>query len=92
MQDVRTMLTGMRRPKLLVAAARLALPGYRRETGLRRLLLREDLPRSTEALVLLMDLERMHDARRRDDDAAYSPLRHLEVLVALMSEAQLLAT
>lgn len=85
------MISGLKRPKLLVAAARLALPDYRRDRVLRRVLMRDDVPRSGEALVTLIDMERMYDAKRRAHDAGYSPLRHLEVLIALMGEARRIA-
>lgn len=90
MQDIHSLIADRKRPSLLVAAARLGVRDYRRGPVLRRLLLRDSLPRPAEAVMALLDLERLHDARRREANPAYSPVRHLEVLIALMGEAQAL--
>ena len=41
------------------------------------------------ALIRLMEPERELDLQRQEDDPAYSLLRHLDVLIALVSAAQL---
>lgn len=88
MQDINSMIASLKRPMLLVTAARLGLADYRRRPVLSRLLGQAEPPRPAEAAMALMDLERSHDIRRKSGDPAYSPLRHLDVLIALMGEAR----
>lgn len=40
----------------------------------------------------LMELERVLDEQRRADDAGYSLPRHVDLLIAMMGEAQLVQT
>lgn len=90
MRDLMTMLRELKRPGLLVRAARFGLDDYRRDSALRRVLKCEELPRSGEALMLLMELEDMLNTQRKDDAANYSPGRHISVLTALMGETRIL--
>lgn len=87
MQNPGALITNLKRPKLLITAARMAQPEYRRGGLLRRVLGCEQLPGSNAAIMALLSIERDHDERRRAQDASYSPLRHLEVLIALLGEA-----
>ncbi|MFC4671741.1 DUF6477 family protein [Seohaeicola nanhaiensis] len=91
MQDILTILNRLRRPRLLIRAARIGAREYSRDRHLRRLLGYTTLPRPASALLRLMDLERDLDDRRRQDDAGYSLSRHLDLLIAMMGEAQLVA-
>ncbi len=90
MQDLLTMLTTLRRPRLLIRAARLGVQDYRRDRHLQRLLGYGSLPRPAAALMRLMEMERAMNEQRQNDDAGYSLPRHLDVLIAVMGEAQLL--
>lgn len=90
MQDLLTMLTTLRRPRLLIRAARLGVQDYRRDRHLQRLLGYGSLPRPAAALMRLMEMERAMNEQRQNDDAGYSLPRHLDVLIAMMGEAQLL--
>ena len=90
MQDVLSMLNALRRPRLLIRAARIGAQEYCRDRHLRRLLGYGALPRPAAALMRLIELERGQDEQRRDDDAGYSLTRHLDILIAMMGEAQLL--
>lgn len=87
MTDVRTRLADLRRPRLLMRAARFGLPDYRRERDLKRLV---SLPASPEATVsqLLTQEDRLEETRQRGD-AGYSIARHIEVLIALLAESRL---
>ena len=88
MTDCRTMLETLRRPRLLMRAARFGLAEYRRERDLRRYVAEQASP---EAMVSsLMSVEARLEATRLAGDAAYSVARHIEVLIALLAEAQLL--
>lgn len=90
MQDIATMLKRLRRPRLLIRAARFGLREYSRDRHLRRILGYGALPRPAAALMQLMELERGVNAQRQAEDAAYSLTRHLDLLIAIMGEAQLL--
>lgn len=91
MQDLMSMLNSLRRPRLLIRTARIGARDYVRDRHLRRILGYGALPRSAEAVMKLMEIERGLDDQRRADDAGYSLTRHLDVLIAMMGEAQLLA-
>jgi len=84
------MMAALRRPRLLIRAARFGADEYRRERHLQRILGYGALPRSTQALMKLMEMERVLDDQRRDDDAAYSLTRHVDVMIAMMGEARIL--
>ncbi len=90
MQDLMSMLGALRRPQLLIRAARLGAQDYRRDRHLQRILGYGTLPRSAAAILRLMEIERSLDDQRREDEAGYSLSRHLDILIALMGEAQLL--
>src|SRR6056297_441997 len=91
MTDLTQTLAEIRRPRLLIRAARHGVDDYRRPRDLRRILRMEVLPGPSAAVWRLIELEESHDARRRAGDAGYSIAVHLEVLIALMAEAQALA-
>ena len=74
----------------MIRAARIGAQEYCRDRHLRRLLGYGALPRPAAALMRLIELERGQDEQRRDDDAGYSLTRHLDILIAMMGEAQLL--
>ncbi|SPJ22254.1 DUF6477 family protein [Palleronia abyssalis] len=83
-------LAGLRRPRLLVSAARFGLGTYRREAVLPRLLDGSvPLPGRT-SLRGLARLESELEAGRKEGRATYSIAAHVECLTALMAEAQLL--
>ena len=89
MTDLFSMLDRLRRPRLLIQAARAGCEDYRREAHLRRLLGPGTPPRSGEALIRLIEIEDMLDRQRRDGASGYSLIAHVDVLVAMMSEARL---
>ena len=91
MQDVLSMVAGLKRPRLLVQAARFGLDDYRREAHLPRLLGAVEAPlRPGAAILRLLELEADMDASRCRRAAEYRVARHVAVLVALMGEARLL--
>ena len=90
MQDLMTQLSALRRPRLLIRAARIAAQDYRRDARLPRLLGYGVTPRSGAALIKLMSMESEQNAQRKNGDACYSIAAHVEVLTAIMGEAQLL--
>jgi hypothetical protein len=90
MKDILGMLNDLRRPRLLIRAARIGAQDYRRNPHLHRVLGYGALPRTGAALMRLVEIESVLDDQRRLDNAAYSVSRHVEVLTAIMGEARLL--
>lgn len=88
MTDCRSLLATLRRPRLLMRAARFGLGDYRRERDLRRYVDHAASPEETVSS--LMSVEARLEATRQAGDAAYSVARHIEVLIALLAEAQFL--
>jgi hypothetical protein len=88
MSDSRTTLSEMRRPSILMRAARLGLPDYNRGHWLKRL-----VPGETSAdriLPRLLNAEEELELIRKRGDASYSITRHIEVLIALLAEVSLM--
>jgi hypothetical protein len=90
MQDLLTQLSHLRRPRLLIRAARIGAQSYRREARLPRLLGYGVSPRTGPALVKLMSIEAELNEQRENGDACYSVAAHVDVLTAVMGEAQIL--
>ncbi|WP_171207607.1 MULTISPECIES: DUF6477 family protein [unclassified Ruegeria] len=89
MQDLMTMISALRRPRLLTRAAKIGAQDYDRERHLQRVLGYGPLPSTGAALMRLIEVERDVNGLRQDEDAAYSLVRHLDILIALIGEAQL---
>ncbi|MEZ5754448.1 MAG: DUF6477 family protein [Paracoccaceae bacterium] len=79
---------GATRPRLLLTAARHGLAQYRRDRDLARLLGRVPLPAT--AARELADLEAAAEAARQAGSPLWSSLRHVDLLIALLSERALL--
>ena len=90
MTDFRALLADMKRPRMLIRAARFGLGDYRRERDLRRLINAESIPTLERSLPRLLSEEGRLEETRRAGDASYSISRHIEVLIALMGEVRLL--
>jgi hypothetical protein len=90
MKDVLGLLNQLRRPRLLIRAARIGAEDYRRAPQLHRILGQGSLPRPGAALMRLIEIEAQLDDSRRGASAAYSVSRHVEVLTAMMGEARLM--
>ncbi|MEM1386990.1 MAG: DUF6477 family protein [Pseudomonadota bacterium] len=82
------LLNALRRPRLLIDAARHGLRDYRRERLLQRLLGTAVIPGPRRAVAALLACEDMLEQARRAKDTTYNPARHIEVLVALVAEAR----
>lgn len=88
MSDFRTLLSSLRRPRMLIRAAHCGMVDYRRERDLQRLLKGVHSP---ERIVgHLMEEEERLEATRLAGEIGYSVARHIEVLIALMVEIRLL--
>ena len=90
MTDFASILAEMRRPRLLIRAARLGLDAYNRTRDLRRLVDSLETPLPEHAVAFLMNAEAEMEERRRAGAAQYSLARHVEVLIALLAESRLL--
>ena len=90
MSDLLKTVATLKRPKTLVTAAQYAKPGYARATHLPRLLETLSLPGGEACLRRLIALEAEIDDARRARNANYSAARHIEVLAALLIEAEIL--
>jgi hypothetical protein len=81
-------LASLRRPPLLLRAARHGLGLYRRERDLRRLI--GSMKGPGRAVGALLDAEAEAEARRVEGDARYDVIRHIAILAALIAEAHFL--
>lgn len=90
MTDILDNLDQLRRPRLLIRAARIGAEDYRRDIFLPRLLGHGDLPGSMLALTMLMSSEAALDDCRRAGDASYSVIRHLDLMIAMIGEARII--
>lgn len=91
MTDFCILLASLRRPRLLIRAARHGIQDYRRDRDLRRLTGLVTVPSPESALALLVTEEERAELTRRAGDAAYSLTRHVDLLIALMAEARLIS-
>ena len=90
MTDFRTLLADLRRPRLLIRAARFGVADYKRDRDLRRLINASTRATPEAAIPQLISAEEHMEETRRAGDAAYSVSRHIEVLIALIAETRLL--
>ena len=91
MTDIMTLLRALRRPALLIRAARIGQASYDRRRDLGRILRTGRLPAPGAAAMALVEREAELDERRREGSAAYTFASHVEVLAALMAEARAVA-
>ncbi|NDW52249.1 hypothetical protein G0Q00_02360 [Aliiroseovarius sp. PrR006] len=84
------MLKSLRRPRLLVRAARFGLSEYDRDKDLKKLMKTNSTPSPAQAVDGLLIAEAQLEDTRKSGDASYSCARHVEVLIALLAELQLL--
>ncbi len=91
MSDPIAALKKLRRPRILMSAARCGLVDYNRDRCLRRLIKSDVTPSPVRALDELVRQEAHVDQTRRDGDASYSIARHVELLIAVLGEARLAA-
>lgn len=89
-------LARIRRPQLLLRTARHGTSEYNRNTDLRRILrIPATPPPGATTVRLLIELEEMHDAMRtrpaHEVGNPWRAARHVEVLIALIAEARLMA-
>jgi hypothetical protein len=89
MTDPMSVLRALRRPRLLIRAAHLGLPDYRRDHALPRLVPEGAADSCSDVFSTLAAEEASMNEARRSGGAAYSPSRHVELLAAMIFEARL---
>ena len=80
----------IKRPQILIKAAKIGLRYYKRETGLKRLLHCNQLPSPEQAIPKLVDAEAALNEERKAKSTNYSLDRHITLLTALLNEMCLL--
>jgi uncharacterized protein DUF6477 len=91
MSDLISFVHTLRRPRLLIRAARLGISDYNRDRVLKRLTRSTSVPSPKGAVASLLSVEATLESARQTGDAAYSVSRHVEVMIALLAEVRLLA-
>jgi Family of unknown function (DUF6477) len=91
MPDLRSAISALRRPRLLVRAARAGMRAYQREAHLAPLAPHADPCRDPVAVIeTLREMEENCEGARRARSEQYSPAWHVSVLTALLGEMALL--
>ena len=81
-------LAAIRRPKILIRAARAGVTDYQRDRDLKRLLRLNKAARASIALDTLLAEENRMEGKRQSGEATYSIQRHVAILTALIAEAR----
>lgn len=89
MKDINSHINHLRRPALLVRAAKHGVDFYDRNTHLRKYIAQDPYPGPGAVLMKLFEIEREQNDARREKRGDYAPSEHVDVLVAIMGEAQL---
>ena len=88
MQDALTILHKLRRPKMLMRAAQIGVAEYKRVAHLPRLLGYGRMPKQSEAILKLIEIEKNLKALREAGESANNLLRHVDVMIAIVGEAR----
>lgn len=90
MTELFELISTLKRPRLLIRAARFGQSEYNRSRDLKRLMRAPVVPNPEQALHRLLEEEALLEASRQDGDAGYSLMRHIDILIAMMAEVRLL--
>jgi hypothetical protein len=88
MTAAQTDLAAIRRPKILIRAARAGVTEYHRDRDLKRLLRLNKAARAGIDLGTLLAEENRMEVKRQSGEATYSIQRHVAILTALIAEAR----
>jgi hypothetical protein len=88
--DALQQMNRLKRPAILVRAAKEGALAYRRTSHLKRFFGEGAPGHSTDVLTKLLDLEDQSNDQRMAETADYSVTRHVDILIALVGEAQIL--
>lgn len=88
--DILQEVAALKRPSMLVRAAKEGALGYRREAHLRRYFGEQQRQCGADLLSKIMRLETEQNVQRKTERAEYSITQHVDILIALIGEAQIL--
>ncbi len=88
MTDTASLLSALRRPRILIRAARAGVTEYRRDRDLKRFIRDPKSASADAAFATLLIEEQRLETVRTSGDATYSVQRHVAVLTALIAEAR----
>jgi hypothetical protein len=91
MSELLRIVSELRRPRLLIRAARFGLLDYNRNRDLKRLLHGQAVPHPENALEALLSAEADLEQTRLRGALDYSLTRHIDILIAVIAEERLLA-
>jgi hypothetical protein len=86
MTDLLTLVSELRRPRILIRAARAGVTGYDRNRDLKRVMRVAEPPSPERALSALIAAEAAVEETRKAGAATYSFTRHIELLIAMIGE------
>jgi len=90
MFNIIQLLENLKRPKILVRAARLGLSNYTRDTDLPRITRTHKSGSASATIDRLLNQEHRLENARKSGDASYSVHNHIRVLTAVLAEAHLI--
>jgi Family of unknown function (DUF6477) len=90
MNDFAAILDTLRRPRILIRAARAGVTDDRRERDLKRLLRNPKATAPHQTMAPLLAEETRLEQTRTAGEASYSIHRHIAVLTAIIAEARIL--
>lgn len=88
MTEFAALLTDLRRPKILIRAARAGVTDYRRDRDLKRLVRDAKGAAPRDAILPLLAEEHRLEETRTTGGATYNIQRHVAVLTAILAEAR----
>ncbi|MEJ6708239.1 MAG: DUF6477 family protein [Amylibacter sp.] len=88
MINTHTILSNLKRPKILISAARLGMANYDRDADLRFIVKTQNTPNHGAAIETLLTREQELEVRRKDEQTSYSVQEHIRVLTALLAEVR----
>jgi hypothetical protein len=88
MTEFAALLTDLRRPKILIRAARAGVTDYRRDRDLKRLVRDAKGAAPRDAILPLLAEESRLEETRTTGGATYNIQRHVAVLTAILAEAR----
>lgn len=92
MTDLFSRISNLRRPPLLIRAARAGTGHFDRQRDLKRLIRVAAAPAPSRSIALLLDEEAELEDNRKTKNQSYNLLRHIEVLIAVIAETRLLSS
>lgn len=87
MREISNSLLHLKRPNILVRAARVALNNFQRDATLTRIFGYVPAGPSQDLISDLIEREGQINTQRKSGDVTYNIARHITVLTALISEA-----